>query len=277
LPPRGSLGLEDIEVGLLLEGIFKRYGFDFREYARAPLRQRILSRVQAEKARTVSGLQEALLRDARAFERFVTTVSAGGRGLFSQPQSDRVLRTVVAPALRKRRRPRLWHVGCATGEELYSTAVVLREEELTERSRVYATDLHEGPLRQAAAGSLPLARLRAAESGYRAAGGRARLQDYYEVAGGRGVFRSDLRKNVLFATHNYMTDSSFNEFDAVVCRSLLSELGHGLQQRVHRLIYDSLATGGYLLVRPGTDLDLLPPSARYEAVDASGGLFRKTR
>ena len=272
---RGALGLEDIEVGLLLEGIFRRYGFDFREYARAPLRQRILGRVGAEKARTVSGLQELLLRDATAFERFVTAVSAGARSLFSHPESDRSLRTVLAPALRKRRRLRLWHVGCATGEGLYSTAVVLREEGLAEKSRVYATDLHDGPLRQAASGSFPLSRLKDAENRYHAAGGTADLRDYYRVAGGRGVFRPDLRRNVLFAQHNYMTDSSFNEFDVVLCQDLLSDLGHGLQQRVHRLIYDSLATGGYLLLRPGEDLRQTACGSRYEAVDVPSGLFRK--
>jgi chemotaxis protein methyltransferase CheR len=145
--------------------------------------------------------------------------------------------------------------------------VLLQEEGLAERSLVYATDLHDAPLRQAAAGAFPLVSLQQAEARYRAAGGTARLAKYYKVTGERGVFRPELRKNVLFASHNYMTDASFNEFDVVLCRDLLPELSPGLQQRVQGLLYDSLAPGGYLMLGEGDDVGPKLYGAGYEAVD----------
>jgi len=277
LVPRPPSGLEEIEIALLLEGVFRRYGFDFREYARTALRRRILERVREEQALTVSRLQEKLLRDPRCFERFVTAVSANVTTLFRDPPSYRVFRSRIVPWLRGRARVRLWHVGCANGEEVYSMAVLLQEEGLEERTQVYATDLHEATLRQAAAGVFPLDRLRAAELSYRAAGGRASLSDYYRVEAGQGVFRPELRRNVLFAAHNLVTDGSFNEFDVIFCRNVLPYLSHGLQSRVHRLLYDSLACPGFLALGRREDLKLTPFEGRYAPIDSRNGFFRRVR
>jgi chemotaxis protein methyltransferase CheR len=270
-------GIEDIEIGLLLEGIFRRFGFDFRDYARAPLRRRILGRVAAEEARTVSGLQAMVLRDPRCFERLVTAITIHDSILFRDPSFYRSFRREVAPALRERKRSRMWHVGCATGADVYSMAVVLEEEGLRGQVRVYATEVHDAPLRQAAAGCFPADRLRAAELSYRAAGGQGRLSDYYRVDGDRGVFLPELRKGVVFASHNVGTDASFNEFDVILCRDVMSQLGYRLQGRVHRLVYESLASSGFLGLGRGEDLRDTPFAPHYQPVDTVNGLFRKVR
>jgi chemotaxis protein methyltransferase CheR len=274
--PRTPTGLEDLEVTLLLDGIQRRYGFDFRPYAPAPLRQRVLEALRAEGARTVSGLQERLLHDPAAFERFVTRMSVNFTALFREPSFYRALRTHVAPALRENRTLRMWLMGCATGEELYSAAVTLHEEGL-ERAQIYATDIHEAPLQQAASGSFPLGKLRSAQMGYRAAGGRESLDQYYTVQGDHGVFREELRRNVVFASHNFVTDTSFNQFDVILCRGVLPCLGSSLQGRVHRLFYDSLPRAGFLALGRSEDLAQTPFEPRYEAVDRPNGVFQKRR
>lgn len=273
---RPTAGLEELELALLLEGTFRRYGFDFRHYAQEPLRRRILEAARAENARTLSGLQEKLLHDASCFERLVTRLSVNCTSLFSEPSFYRAFRSRITPAIRENPKLRLWLMGCATGEELYSAAVTLREEGL-ERTQVYATDIHEAPLQQAASGSFPLNSLRSAELSYRAAGGHRSLTDYYTVEGSRGVFRPELRKNVVFASHNFVTDASFNQFDVILCRGVLPSLGASLQGRVHGLFYDSLPRAGFLALGRGEDLRRSPFEPRYEAVDAPNGLFQKLR
>lgn len=274
--PRSRPRLEDLELALLLEGIERCYGFDFRPYAPQPLRRRVHDALRAEGARTLSGLQEALLHDASAFARFVTRISVNVTSLFREPSFYRSLRSHVAPVIRDRQRPRVWLMGCATGEELYATAVTLREEGL-EQAQIYATDIHEAPLERAAAGWFPLHKLRSAELGYRAGGGRRSLGEYYDVRGDRGVFKDALRANVVFASHNFVTDATFNQFDVIVSRGVLSALGSGLQGRVHRLFYDSLPRAGFLALGRGEGLSGTPLQPRYEPIDASNGVFRKCR
>ena len=263
-------------MALLLEGIQRRYGFDFRAYSPAPLRRRVRETLRAENARTVSGLQEKLLHDMAAFERFVTRISVNSSALFHEPSFYRALRSHVAPAIRENPTLRLWLMGCATGEELYATVVTLHEEGL-ERTQIWATDIHEAPLQHAVAGAFPLAKLRSAEMGYRAAGGRSSLSAYYRVERDRGVFGEALRRNVVFASHNFVTDASFNQFDVILCRGVLPCLGATLQGRVHKLFYDSLPRAGFLALGRSEDLKQTPFEPRYETVDGSNGVFRKGR
>jgi chemotaxis protein methyltransferase CheR len=275
LTARRSAAVEALEIVLLLEGVLRRYGFDFRDYARGALRRRLLECARSEKARTISGLQEKILHDPECFERLVTAISSNVTTLFRNPSFYRTFRSRVAPVMRESRRVRLWHVGCATGEEVYSMAVTLQEEGLSERTQVYATDLHEAPIVKAAEGAFPRARLEAAELSYKAAGGKGRLSDYYTLTGSRGVFRPELRRNVVFASHNVTTDSSFNEFDAILCRNVLPYLNGRLQGRVHQLIYESLARTGFLGLGRGEDLKLTPFEPCYLVVDAPNALFQK--
>jgi chemotaxis protein methyltransferase CheR len=268
-------GVEELELALLLEGIERRYGFDFRDYALPALRRRVQAQLRAERLPTISALQERLLREPTCFERLVTAIASSGAGLFQDPGFYRAFRRHIAPALRGRRRPRVWHMSCASGEEVYSLAVVLHEERLRDLVQVYATDIHEAPLRQASAGSFPMARLRAAEARYRATGGRARFRDYYTVAHGQGVFRPELRHNIVFAPHNLATDASFNEFEVILCGDLLGRLGCTLQDRVHRLVHDSLARAGFLGLGAGASPAARRLLARYQPVDVASGLFQK--
>jgi chemotaxis protein methyltransferase CheR len=269
--------VQDIELRLLLEGVFRRYGYDFREYDPFALKKRILECAREEKVRTLSGLQEKLLHEPECFDRLVTAIAASVSSVFDDARFYKSFRTRIAPALKNGKRLRLWLVGCGTGEDVYSTAVMLREEGLEERTRLYATEIHEAPLKHAAAGSFPLDRLQGAEMNYRAAGGAGQLADYYTVEGGRGVFRAELKRNVVFAAHNLATDASFNEFDVILCRNVLSVLSPKLQGRVHSLVYESLAPEGYLALGRGENLKPTPFEPRYAVLDRTSSLFQKLR
>src|SRR5881409_3369118 len=171
--------LEDIELSLLLEGIFRQYGFDFREYAPASLRRRVLRRVHAEGLTTVSALQDKLLHDPACMERLLLDLSINVTAMFRDPSFYVAFRREVAPLLRTYPFTRIWVAGCSTGEEVYSLAILLTEEELYERTRIYATDINEAVLDRARAGVFPLDRMRDYTDNYIRAGGRRSFSEYY--------------------------------------------------------------------------------------------------
>ncbi|HET9298648.1 MAG TPA: CheR family methyltransferase [Candidatus Polarisedimenticolaceae bacterium] len=270
---RSAADLEEVEAALLLEGVYRVYGYDFRDYVRSTVLKRIRACAREERVPTVSALQERLLRDPLAVRRFVSAMALHPTGLFRKPAVYKAFRSRVAPLLRERSRLRMWSLGCATGEEVYSMAVLLHEEGLDDKSQIYATDLDAEAVRHAAAGAFPLAALKAAEAGYRAAGGPGQLADYYRVDSRRGIFRRPLRRNIVFSPYNLVTDGSFNEFDVILCRNVLPSLQPTLQSRVHRLIRDSLARTGVLALEPD---EMRPPYRElYEPIDPAHGLFRR--
>lgn len=267
--------LEDLEVALLLEAIHQRRGFDFRGYALSPVRRRIRAHVQEESVRTVAGLLEKVLHDDEAMERLVLGLSVTTTSMFRDPGFFRALREKVVPVLRTYPFLRIWHAGCSSGEEVYSLAILLTEEGLYPRSRIYATDIHPRLLQQAAAGVVELASARRWESAYRTAGGRLALSSYYRPHGRNAVLAPELRRNVVFAQHNLTTDGSFNEFNLVLCRNVLIYFNAALQERAHRLVYESLARFGFLALGRRETIALSPHERRYAVVDGRENLYRK--
>lgn len=275
-PPRPEPAdpVEDLEIALLLEAIHQRKGFDFRGYALSAVRRRVHRRVREESVRTVSGLQEKVLHDEAAMERLILGLSVTTTSMFRDPGFFRCLRDRVLPVLRTYPVVRVWHAGCSSGEEVYSLAIVLAEEDLYARSRIYATDLQPRLLQRAAAGTFELEAVRRWDAAYKAAGGRHGLTRYYAAQGGAAVMAPELRRNVMFAQHNLATDASFNEFNLVLCRNVVMYFAAPLQARAHRVIHDSLAPLGFLgLGHRETVAAVLEP--RYESVDRRQKIYRK--
>jgi chemotaxis protein methyltransferase CheR len=267
--------LQDLEIRLLLQGVYERYGYDFRDYALASRRRRIRQCLRDENLPTVSALQARVLHDPVAMERLVSAFSVSVTSLFRYPRFYRAFRERAVPMLRTYPVVRIWHAGCATGEEVYSMAVLLQEEGLYERSRIYATDISAAALRQAGTGAVPVGTLREGAAGYALSGGRKRLSDYYKMHGARAVFDPALRRNVVFAEHNLVTDRSFNEFNVVVCRNVMIYFNRALQERVHALLYQSLARRGFLGLGDRETIRFTPFEHRYEVVDWDDRLYRK--
>ncbi len=256
--------VEDIEVGLLLEGVYRQYGYDFRDYAMSSVRRRVRHLVREEGLATVSGLQEKVLHDPHALQRFVVTLSVNVTSMFRDPSFYRSLRERVVPLLRTYPKVRIWHAGCATGEEAYSFAIVLEEEGLYDRCQIYATDMNEAVLKTAAAGVVPLRGMRENTANYLRSGGRRAFASFYTAVDDRALLHPSLRRNIVFAQHNLVSDRSFNEFHVVFCRNVLIYFNCNLQDRVHRLFYQSLVRFGFLALGAKETVQFSAHQAAYE-------------
>jgi chemotaxis protein methyltransferase CheR len=269
LPPT----VEDIEVGLLLEGVYRQYGYDFRDYALASVRRRVRHLLREEGLATISGLQEKVLHDSRALQRLVVTLSVNVTSMFRDPTFYKLLRERVVPLLRTYPKVRIWHAGCATGEEAYSFAIVLEEEGLYDRCQIFATDMNEAVLKTAAAGEMPLRGMRENTANYLRSGGRRAFASFYSAVDDRAVLHPSLRRNIVFAQHNLVTDRSFNEFNVVLCRNVLIYFNRQLQDRVHRLFYQSLVRFGFLALGAKETVQFTAHQAAYE--DLGERIYRK--
>ncbi len=269
--------LERIEVELLLEGIYRHYGFDFRSYAYASIRRRLWKRVEAEGLGTISALQAVILHQPQMMEKLLLDLSINVTAMFRDPTFYQAFRERVVPLLRTYPYIRIWHAGCATGEEVYSMAILLQEEGLYERSRIYATDINEVVLQKAKEGIFPLDRMQEYTENYIAADGKRAFSDYYTAKYGGALFSPSLTKNVVFSLHNLVTDRSFAEFNVILCRNVLIYFDKSLQSRVHGLFYDSLATFGILVLGSKESLRFSPYEENYEQINGPEKIFRKVR
>lgn len=272
---RDELDLEQIEVELLLEGIFRLYGFDFREYAPASLRRRLRRRMDGEKVQTVSQLQHLVLHDRRVMERLLLDLSINVTAMFRDPTFFQALRDQVVPLLRTYPFSRIWVAGCSTGEEVYSLAILLAEEGLSDRTRIYATDINEIVLEQAKLGVFPLDKMQEYTQNYIRAGGERSFSEYYVARYDGAQFARSLVDNVVFAQHNLASDSAFNEFNVISCRNVLIYFDKPLQAHVHRLFYDSLARFGVLALGQKESIKFSPHDSAYEELNRDERLYRK--
>jgi len=254
-----------------------RYGYDFREYAPGPLRRSIASGMAGEGVGTISAYLERLLHDASCMQRFLSGVGVNVTSMFREAEVLRCIRDEVIPRFRTYPSLRIWIAGCATGEEVYSMAIMLQEEGLYDRSQIYATDLNESSLAIARTGAYPLARVVSDEAGHARSGGRGRISDFYSIAGNTASFDRELQNHITWARHNLVSDSSFNEFHLILCANVLIYFRPILQERAHRLFYDSLVRSGYLAVGQQESLIFCPESSRFEQVRDGVNVFHKIR
>lgn len=272
-PP--SPNLEDIEVQLLLEGIYRYYGFDFRDYAPSSVKRRIRKILAAEALPTISALQDHLLHDPACLERFLLGLTVNVTSMFRDPSFFVSFRETIVPLLRTYPFIRIWHAGCSTGQEVYSMAILLQEEGLYHRCRIYATDTNELVLQKAKQGIYPIDLMQAYTQLYLKAGGTRSFSEYYTAGYGNAIFRSSLKENMVFSQHNLATDSSFNEFNVILCRNVLIYFNRTLQQRVHQLFYDSLCSFGILGLGRRESLKLSPYEPCYEEIVKGERLYRR--
>lgn len=273
--PQDADELDSIEVKLLLEGIYLHYGFDFREYSYPSVHRRVWKMVKREGLPTITALLAKILHDPECMERFLLTISINVTSMFRDPAFYLALRTQVVPLLRTYPFIRIWHAGCSTGEEAYSMAILLKEEGVYDRCRIYATDVNEAVLRLAKTGSFPLQHMKLYTSNYLTAGGKDSFSSYYTVEGSRAVLDPSLAKNMVFAKHNLAMDGSFNEFNLVLCRNVMIYFDRTLQAKVFSLLHESLAHLGVLALGIRETLALSDHKTTYETVDPDQRLYRR--
>jgi chemotaxis protein methyltransferase CheR len=267
--------LEDIEIKLLLEGIYQYYGYDFRNYAVSSLKRRIHSFMRLQGIENISALQEHLLHNPTYLEKFLLSLTVNVTSMFRDPSFYLAFRKQVVPLLRTYPFIRIWHAGCSTGEEVYSMAILLQEENLYHRCRIYATDTNEKVLQNAKSGIFPLKMMQEYTQLYLRAGGKQSFSEYYTAAYDHAIFRASLRENVIFAQHNLAIDSSFNEFNVIFCRNVLIYFNQVLQKRVHTLFHNSLCSFGILGLGKQESLRFTSYEQYYEEIAKGEKLYRR--
>jgi chemotaxis protein methyltransferase CheR len=277
MPVSYSPDLERLEIELLLEAVYRHYGFDFRSYAYASIRRRLWKRVEGEGLTTISQLQARILHDPDTMERLLLDLSVNVTAMFRDPSFYKEFRELVIPLLRTYPFIRIWHAGCSTGEEVYSMAILLEEEGLYDRARLYATDINDVVLQRARQGIFPLDRMQEYTENYLRAGGKRSFSEYYTAKYDGALFNSSLTRNIVFSQHNLVTDRSFSEFHVIFCRNVLIYFDRGLQNRVHALFYDSLVMLGILALGSKETLKFSQYEPCYEKLSSTEKLYRKVR
>jgi len=246
LNPPVSEPVEDIEIHLLLEALFRRYHYDFRHYARASIKRRLRQACVQLGYPSLSALQDALLHDETIVSRLLDYLTVQVSEMFRDPSYFRAIREQVIPHLRTYPSLKFWIAGCSGGEELYSFAILLQEEGLLERTMLYATDINPAALETAQKGIYALDRLADFTRNHQRSGGKSSLSDYYSTAYGNAVFDKRLRAQVVFSDHSLVTDAVFAECQLVSCRNVMIYFDRPLQDRAIGLFKDSLSRRGFL-------------------------------
>ena len=273
--PLGIPPLERLEIELLLEAIFRHYGFDFRSYAFSSLRRRLAKRMEGEGLKTLSGLQERVLHERACLERLLKDLSVNVTAMFRDPTFFLAFRRDVVPLLRTYPSLRIWHAGCSTGEEVYAMAILLREEGLLDRTRIYATDINPEVIRTAKEGIFPIARMQEYTQNYLKAGGTRAFSDYYVANYDAARFDPTLVKGALFTQHNLATDRSFSEFNVIMCRNVLIYFDRALKDRSLHLFHESLANFGVLALGRKESLHFTAIETLYTVISDREKIYRR--
>lgn len=267
--------LQEIEIKLLLEGVYQMYGYDFRGYVRGSIGRRILNRMKAERLPTITALLEKVLHEPGVLERLLNDFSIRMTEMYRDPSFFAAFRNEVVPLLRELPEIRIWHAGCATGEEVYSMTILLQEEGIMEKTKIYATDMNEIALTSAQKGAFPLKKMQQYTKNYLKAGGKKAFSEYYTTDHQFAYFSPNLNENLTFAQHNLVSDSSFNEFHVILCRNVMIYFDNTLQQQVHSLFYDSLADGGFIGLGSKESILGLPKGMKYTEFNSHEKIYRK--
>lgn len=268
-------GLREIELDLLLEGIQRRHGYDFRHYARASLRRRVASLMAKFDFEHVSEIIPRVLRDDAVFNHFLKEMSITVTEMFRDPLFYAALRKKVVPHLRTYPRVKIWHAGCATGEEVYSMAILLEEEGLYQRAQIYATDFNNASLDTAKEGIYPLDRMQKFMANHNKSSPKGSFADYYHASYDAAKMSDSLREGITFANHNLVTDGVFGEMNVIVCRNVLIYFDKNLQDRVLKLFRDSLCHRGFLCLGSKESLQFSEVAEEFEVVSDRQRIFRK--
>jgi chemotaxis protein methyltransferase CheR len=267
--------IEDVEIRLLLEGVQQVYGYDFRDYADASIKRRLTQWLAESPYGTYSEAQSRLLRDPEVFMSLLQGITVNVTEMFRDPSFFRAVREQVVPFLKTYPFVKIWHAGCASGEEAYSMAILLNEEGMAGRYRMYATDIDEAVLKKAAEGVMPITEMQKYTRNYQKAGGTASFADYYTARYDRAILSPSLKKDIVFAPHNLATDAEFGEMNMVLCRNVMIYFKPALKERCLQLFDNSLLPGGFLCLGLKETLERRRMGDRYDELVPGSRTYRK--
>ncbi|EZP77143.1 Chemotaxis protein CheR [Novosphingobium resinovorum] len=270
-----TASLEDLEIGLLLEALYQRYHYDFRPYARASIKRRLVQARSQLGFASFSAMQESLLHDEQTLPRLLNYLTVQVSEMFRDPAYYKALRERVIPHLRTYPSLKVWVAGCSNGEELYSLSILFREEGLGARTIFYATDINPDALRAAQAGIYPLDQIQKYTANHQKSGARTSLSDYYTADYGHAVFDKTLRSQVVFSDHSLVTDAVFAEMHLISCRNVLIYFDRELQDRAIGLFRDSLARKGFLGLGSKESLRFSRHAAAFADFDTAEKIYQR--
>lgn len=270
-----GLHMQDSEVTLFLESIYQKFGYDFRNYSRSHLLRRIHFRMQREGINSVKELHEKIISSPDAFTILLQDFSINVTEMFRDPHFFLAFRQKVVPILSTYPFIKVWNAGCSTGEEVYSLAIVLKEENLLNRTQIYATDFNKNVLEVARKGIFPNDYIEGFRKNYKESGGKYDLSDYYTSKYGSVKFDSSLSKKIVFADHNLVVDQVFAEVHLIFCRNVLIYFNTNLQQRVIELFYNSLINGGILCLGTKETIRYSEKELSFATIDRQNRIFKK--
>nr|WP_315221937.1 CheR family methyltransferase [uncultured Duganella sp.] len=265
----------DIELKVLMEAIYMKYSYDFRDYTGASQKRRVLHALKEMECASISALQARIMHEPAAFSQLLQYLTIPVTSMFRDPGYFKALREHVVPVLRTYPSLKIWIAGCSTGEEVVSMAILLREEGLLERSMIYATDINPQSLEKARKGVFPLDAMREYTANYQAAGGTRSFSDYYTAAYNAALFDSSLCENVTYADHSLATDAVFAETHLISCRNVMIYFKKRLQERAFGLFHESLCHRGFLGLGSKESIDFSAYAPSFEPVQKRERLFRK--
>lgn len=267
--------IESIEIGLLLEAVYQRYGYDFRSYAGASIDRRTRQFMSHAGFSRISEMIPRVLYDENLFSELVQYFSIAVTEMFRDPFVYRAIRDEIVPLLRTWHHIKVWHAGCSTGEEVYSLAIVLKEEGLYDRVTIYGTDFNDSSLDKAKAGIYSPESIQEATRNYQKAGGHFSFSRYYHSRYDAVQMDVGLREKITWANHNLVTDKVFGEMHLVFCRNVLIYFNRDLQNRALRLFTESIAHGGFLCLGTKEDLQFSEVATQYEVVNNKAKIYKK--
>lgn len=266
---------ELLELRLLQEAILLKYGYDFRDYSQASFKRRIKLRMSTSGLSTVSETIHRVLYDSSFFDALLNDLSINITEMFRDPEFFRAIREDVLPEFADEPFLKVWHAGCATGEEVYSMAILLYELGILDRAKIFATDINSDVIARAREGVFPIERMRAYTSDYQRAGGKSTFADYYTAHYDSAMMHSFLKKNIIFADHNLVSDAGFGEMNIIVCRNVLIYFNRDLQNRVVDLFSDNLCAGGFLCVGNRESIRFTRASADFEEFNRRQRIYKR--
>lgn len=270
-----SIEIENIEIDLLLEAMYKKHGYDFRGYSRMSVKRRVLKVMEDKELKSISELTHNVLYDDDYFDATLRALSINVTEMFRDPSFFKAVRDLVMTRLAKLEFLKVWHAGCSTGEEVYSMAILFEEVGLTDRYRIYATDMNKIVLKQAKDGIYPLEHMKLFTSNYQKSGGLGSFGDYYTTNHQSAVIANRLKRNIVFAEHNLATDGVFGEMDLIICRNVLIYFTRELQNRVLGLFADSLCSGGILCLGSKESMSFSNKRKHFEALTDKERIYTK--
>ena len=267
----------DLEVDLLLKAVFRLSGYDFRLYNRSSITRRIHNRMRISNLSTITQLTDMIIHDPSYLELILNDFSINVTEMFRNPSFFKAFRNEVIPKLRDYPEIRIWHAGCASGEEVFSMAILMEEEGLIDKTTIYATDMNEEVLEKAKNGVFPIHKMQAYTKNYQLAGGKESFSKYYKTDRQNAYFHNSLLKKIIFAQHNLVTDQSFNEFHIIICRNVLIYFTQLLQNQVHQLFYESLMSEGYLGLGDKETLRFTKIMPNYSEINSNERIYQKIK